>query len=239
MSAGQGLELFTQFSQIGRGVVPFDLGAAQMHLEGGFGDINSDIDGGGVCFHIDNDGICFPGRSVFQLILTHPSCEPKPRSGNGSSFEHGRGRLKLGCGQVKNRPRVERARPAPAVPGAEAAVLVSCRGKKSRKKGTMHFEFARKWERTCWAKAPSSPLLPSFLSGSLRSPPRKRQQGDGPKTQSLARIIICGLTHRKQHIRVGSIPREPTLGHCKKSSPNPERVEPQSVIQKQRRTVWM
>src|ERR1017187_7728305 len=95
-----------------------------MDLERRLGDINPDINGGGVCFHMDsrdNGGggcfyiysgdVCWHG---VDRVLTHPYVyELRAEAGALATvrvLSTGRVRLRLGYGLVKNRPRVGRAR---------------------------------------------------------------------------------------------------------------------------------
>jgi hypothetical protein len=58
-SAGR-LKLVTEFCKAFNVIADFDLTAFEIHLEGGFGDVNSDMDGNGLSFHI------------MANVLTHP-----------------------------------------------------------------------------------------------------------------------------------------------------------------------
>jgi len=52
VNRGEGFEFLTQFAMSGGRVGPLGLRPLAVDLEGGFGDIDSDIDGGGGFFHI-------------------------------------------------------------------------------------------------------------------------------------------------------------------------------------------
>ena len=81
----------------------FELTASQIQLEGGFGDVDSDMDRSGLCFHI------------MANVLTHPyEYELSAWAGALATvrvWSKGPGRFLLGIGLAKSRPRVARTHP--------------------------------------------------------------------------------------------------------------------------------
>jgi hypothetical protein len=82
--------------------------AVEMNLQGGLGDIHSDIDGGGDFFH-SRDRLAAGKRGLTQPY----ACELAAGAAVQATvrvWSTGSERLELGCGLATHRPRAERAR---------------------------------------------------------------------------------------------------------------------------------
>jgi hypothetical protein len=101
-----------------------------MDLEGGFGDIDSDMDMGGCWLHTID--------SVLTLPYKYELSGQGPGSGNGSSSEH---RTRAAPASVRTGQRtvqgVDELAHATTASLQEAVVSLSCRSKKNRKRKSL------------------------------------------------------------------------------------------------------
>jgi hypothetical protein len=97
-----------------------------MNLQRGLGDIDSDIDNSSVWLHI------------IDRVLTHPYKYELPAEAGALTtvrvWSTGRVRLKLGCGLVDDRPRVERARTRHRCPVRRGSGLSFLRRQENQKR---------------------------------------------------------------------------------------------------------